>query len=88
MRRLEELARAAVGFDAKRGDQVAMENVSFSSNAPEVKPPAMERADGGGSIAAALAAWIGKDGDARSLRCAAGSICAAADGATGDGYVA
>ena len=44
MRRLEELARAAVGFDAKRGDQVAMENVSFSSNAPEVKPPVMDRA--------------------------------------------
>jgi flagellar M-ring protein FliF len=44
MRRLEELARAAVGFDAKRGDQVAMENVSFSSNAPEMKPAAMDRA--------------------------------------------
>jgi flagellar M-ring protein FliF len=44
MRRLEELARAAVGFDAKRGDQVAMENVSFSSNSPEVKPPVMEKA--------------------------------------------
>jgi flagellar M-ring protein FliF len=44
MRRLEELARAAVGFDAKRGDEVAMENVSFSSNAPEVKPPVMDRA--------------------------------------------
>jgi flagellar M-ring protein FliF len=44
MRRLEDLARAAVGFDAKRGDQVAMENVSFSSNSPEVKPPVMERA--------------------------------------------
>jgi len=43
MRRLEDLAKAAVGFDAKRGDQVAMENVSFSSNSPEVKPPVMER---------------------------------------------
>jgi flagellar M-ring protein FliF len=43
MRRLEELARAAVGFDAKRGDEVAMENVSFSSNAPEMKPPVMDR---------------------------------------------
>ena len=43
MRRLEELARAAVGFDAKRGDEVAMENVSFSSNAPEVKAPVMDR---------------------------------------------
>jgi flagellar M-ring protein FliF len=44
MHRLEELAQAAVGFDARRGDQVVMENVSFSTNAPEVKPPAMERA--------------------------------------------
>lgn len=43
MRRLEELARAAVGFDAKRGDEVAMENVSFSSNAPEVTPPVVDR---------------------------------------------
>jgi flagellar M-ring protein FliF len=43
MHRLEQLAQAAVGFDARRGDQVVMENVSFSTNAPEVKPPAMER---------------------------------------------
>jgi flagellar M-ring protein FliF len=44
MHRLEELAQAAVGFDARRGDQVVMENVSFSSNAPEMKPPAIDRA--------------------------------------------
>jgi len=44
MHRLEELAQAAVGFDARRGDQVVMQNVSFSANAPEVKPPAMDRA--------------------------------------------
>jgi flagellar M-ring protein FliF len=43
MHRLEELAQAAVGFDARRGDQVVMENVSFSTNAPEVTPPAMDR---------------------------------------------
>ena len=43
MHRLEELAQAAVGFDARRGDQVVMENVSFSTNAPEVKPPAMDK---------------------------------------------
>jgi flagellar M-ring protein FliF len=43
MHRLEELAQAAVGYDARRGDQVVMENVSFSTNAPEVKPPAMDR---------------------------------------------
>jgi flagellar M-ring protein FliF len=43
MHRLEELAQAAVGFDARRGDQVVMQNVSFSTNAPEVKLPAMDR---------------------------------------------
>jgi flagellar M-ring protein FliF len=43
MHRLEELAEAAVGFDAQRGDQVVMENISFSTNAPEVKPPTMDR---------------------------------------------
>lgn len=43
MRRLEQLAQAAVGFDSRRGDQVVVENVSFSSNSPEVKPPVMEQ---------------------------------------------
>jgi flagellar M-ring protein FliF len=43
MHRLEELAQAAVGYDARRGDQVVMQNVSFSTNAPEIKPPTMDR---------------------------------------------
>jgi flagellar M-ring protein FliF len=43
MRRLEQLAQAAVGFDVKRGDQVVVENVSFNSNGPAVKTPLMER---------------------------------------------
>lgn len=43
MRRLEELAQAAVGFDAKRGDQVVIENVSFSTNVPAIKQPVMDR---------------------------------------------
>lgn len=43
MRRLEQLAQAAVGFDARRGDQVVVENVSFSTNSPEMKPPVMEQ---------------------------------------------
>ena len=43
MHRLEELAQAAVGFDARRGDQVVIENVSFSTNAPEEKAPTMDR---------------------------------------------
>ncbi len=43
MHRLEELAQGAVGFDARRGDQVVMQNVSFSTNSPEIAPPVMDR---------------------------------------------
>jgi len=43
MQQLEQLARAAVGFDATRGDQVVIENVGFSSNMPEIKGPPMQR---------------------------------------------
>jgi flagellar M-ring protein FliF len=43
MRRLEQLAQAAVGFDVQRGDQVVMQNISFSSNIPEVKPAGIDR---------------------------------------------
>jgi flagellar M-ring protein FliF len=42
MHRLEQLARAAVGFDEARGDAVVIENVSFSSNVPEVKTPMVQ----------------------------------------------
>ena len=43
MQRLEQLARAAVGFDAGRGDQVVIENVSFSSNVPEATPTGLAK---------------------------------------------
>jgi flagellar M-ring protein FliF len=43
MHRLEGLAQAAVGYDSRRGDQVVIQNVSFSTNTPEVKPPAIDR---------------------------------------------
>src|SRR6185312_9310929 len=43
MHRLEQLAQAAVGYDARRGDQVVMENVSFSTNAAAPAPPLMDR---------------------------------------------
>jgi flagellar M-ring protein FliF len=43
MQRLEQLARAAIGFDATRGDQVVIENLGFSSNQPRAAPAAMER---------------------------------------------
>ena len=43
MQCMEELAQAAVGFDERRGDQVVVQNVSFSANAPETKPAAVDR---------------------------------------------
>ena len=43
MHRLEELAQAAVGFDAKRGDQVVMQNVTFSANTPELASTGLAR---------------------------------------------
>jgi flagellar M-ring protein FliF len=43
MHRLEQLAQAAVGFDLRRGDQVVMQNISFSTNGPEIKPPVMDK---------------------------------------------
>jgi flagellar M-ring protein FliF len=44
MHRLEQLAQAAVGFDPRRGDQVVLENVSFSTNSQQMKPPMLDRA--------------------------------------------
>jgi flagellar M-ring protein FliF len=43
MHRLEVLAQAAVGFDPKRGDQVVMQNVSFSTNTPEMKMGGLDK---------------------------------------------
>ena len=43
MHRLEGLAQAAVGFEAKRGDSVVVENVSFSGNAVAAQPAGIEK---------------------------------------------
>lgn len=43
MRRLEQLAQAAIGFDAKRSDQVVVENIAFSGNVAEAKVSPVER---------------------------------------------
>ncbi len=43
MRRMEQLAQAAVGFDPQRGDQVVVENVAFSGNGDVSHPAAMEK---------------------------------------------
>ena len=44
MKRLEQLARAAVGFDDKRGDEVVLQNVGFTANQPEPEVVGMQQA--------------------------------------------
>jgi len=39
MKQIEQLARAAIGVDAQRGDVLAVENLSFQELPPEVLPP-------------------------------------------------
>jgi flagellar M-ring protein FliF len=43
LKRLEELAQAAVGYDPKRGDSVVMQNISFTSNVPEPAPSVVQK---------------------------------------------
>ena len=43
MKRLQELAQAAVGFDEKRGDSVVLQNIAFSGNQPDVPVTGMAR---------------------------------------------
>ncbi len=43
MKRLQQLAQAAVGYDDKRGDQVVLENVAFSSNVDPAVPGNLAR---------------------------------------------
>jgi flagellar M-ring protein FliF len=43
MKRLEELAQAAIGFDPKRGDSVVLQNISFEANAPGPKQAATSK---------------------------------------------
>jgi flagellar M-ring protein FliF len=44
MQRFQQLARAAIGFDATRGDEISVQNISFSSNQPEAVPTTMSKA--------------------------------------------
>jgi flagellar M-ring protein FliF len=39
MKQIEELAKAAIGFDPSRGDHLSVQNISFSSLATELPPP-------------------------------------------------
>lgn len=52
MRRLEQLAQAAVGYDAHRGDSVVVQNIAFSENATAIKPSFAQRVSGQAS------AWL------------------------------
>ena len=40
LNRIQELAQAAIGFDAKRGDTISVQNLSFDSDAAQVDFPA------------------------------------------------
>jgi flagellar M-ring protein FliF len=39
MKQIQQLAAAAIGMDANRGDQLAVENISFFANSPETPAP-------------------------------------------------
>jgi flagellar M-ring protein FliF len=41
--RIEDLAKAAVGFNAARGDQIAVEDMAFVDNTPAAPPTLMDR---------------------------------------------
>ncbi len=43
VKRMEDLARAAVGFNAARGDQIAVENIGFAENVVPTPPTALQR---------------------------------------------
>ena len=43
MKRMEQLAEAAVGFEPKRGDSVVLQNISFSANGEEKAPALIDR---------------------------------------------
>jgi flagellar M-ring protein FliF len=46
LKRMEELTQAAVGYDAKRGDTVVVENMGFSGNTPEPPVPMLDKVTG------------------------------------------
>jgi flagellar M-ring protein FliF len=43
LKRMEQLAKAAVGVDASRGDQIAIENIAFADNAIPKPPTLVDR---------------------------------------------
>jgi len=53
MKQIEELAKAAIGFDPARGDHLSVENVAFSSISPGAPPSLPER------LVPMLQEWMG-----------------------------
>jgi len=54
MKQIEDLAKAAIGFDPVRGDRLSVQNISFMSMAPEVSPPSLPE-----RLAPVLQEWMG-----------------------------
>ncbi len=46
MHRLELLTQAAVGYEVKRGDTVALQNIGFSGNGEQITPSTLDRVTG------------------------------------------
>jgi len=53
MKQIEELAKAAIGFDSARGDHVSVQNISFTATPPGPPPNLTER------IAPLVQEWMG-----------------------------
>jgi flagellar M-ring protein FliF len=53
MRQIEELAKAAIGFDSARGDHLSVQNISFAAIAPGPPPGLTER------VAPIVQQWMG-----------------------------
>ena len=85
MKRFEGLAQAAVGFDEKRGDDVVMSNVSFSSNAPGGDAACDDSFDGRGDWLPPHGACAAAHGDDGACGVWGGDVCAEAGGKRGHG---
>lgn len=53
MKQIEELAKAAIGFDSARGDHLSVQNISFAAIAPGTPPNLTER------LAPLIQEWMG-----------------------------
>jgi flagellar M-ring protein FliF len=54
MKQIEELAKAAIGFDPARGDHLSVQNISFVGISPPVAPPNLPE-----RLAPMLQEWMG-----------------------------